>query len=265
MRVGSGVTEPYPRHWHEEFQLCAVTSGTGHLDSRGKSYFTPSDTLFLVPPGEVHSNRTPGEVGVSFQSIYIKASRLQAASREITGNDNQLPAFGSGLLEDLRTRQSYLELHDALRNSLSRLRVESLLVSFLVELVARHSAVPAALPRLGKESRAAKRVQEYLTDNYARTISLSELAQQNGLSPYHLHRMFSRATGMPPHAYQVQVRIARAKSLLLQNWRIADVASATGFADQSHFTRHFKRLMAVTPGEYIAHRKNVRYPAPAID
>jgi AraC-like DNA-binding protein len=63
---------------------------------------------------------------------------------------------------------------------------------------------------------------------------------------------------MPPHAYLVQIRLLRAKALLRRGRPIAHVASATGFADQSHFTRHFKRLMGVTPAKYAGQGKNVQ-------
>jgi AraC-like DNA-binding protein len=63
---------------------------------------------------------------------------------------------------------------------------------------------------------------------------------------------------MPPHAFQTQARIARAKTLLRQGRAISEVARLTGFADQSHLTRHFKRLVKLTPGEYQQKSKNVQ-------
>ncbi|CAA9481240.1 MAG: Transcriptional regulator, AraC family [uncultured Rubrobacteraceae bacterium] len=64
---------------------------------------------------------------------------------------------------------------------------------------------------------------------------------------------------MPPHAYQTQARLDRARSLLLRGWPPARVARETGFADQSHLTRRFKRLVGVTPGRYAEESKNVQY------
>lgn len=264
LRVGESIADPYPRHWHDEFHLCAVTAGAGYIECGGTSHFTGCGSLFIVSPGEVHSHRKP-EPPVSFRSIYIDASRLRSAAAELGGCNDRIPGFQAGLLTGPGTRHSFLALHRALENSVSRLRGESLLLSFLVKLVVRHGGVKAKLPRAGNEHRIVRRVQEYLAENYAQTVSLEELAQLSSLSPYHLHRMFSRAMGMPPHAYQLQVRIERARSLLRQNREIADVAFATGFADQSHFTRHFKRLMAVTPGEYVGRRKNVQDRLPRVE
>ena len=62
---------------------------------------------------------------------------------------------------------------------------------------------------------------------------------------------------MPPHAYQIQVRILQAQRLLRKEWSIGKVAIETGFASQSHFGSHFKRLVCVTPRQYIQDSKNV--------
>jgi AraC-like DNA-binding protein len=77
-----------------------------------------------------------------------------------------------------------------------------------------------------------------------------------------LTRVFAREVGMPPHSFQTQVRVARAKRLIRAGQSLAGVAAATGFADQSHFIRQFKRLMKITPGEYLRNSKNVQYIAP---
>ena len=76
------------------------------------------------------------------------------------------------------------------------------------------------------------------------------------MSPFHLSRAFRQAIGLPPHAYQTKLRLARAKTLLAQGYEAGYVASETGFFDQSHFTQQFKRHYLMTPGNY---RKTARF------
>lgn len=71
------------------------------------------------------------------------------------------------------------------------------------------------------------------------------------LNPHYLTRLFQRHVGLPPHAYQVMMRIQRAKKLMRLGVRLADVAADTGFTDQSHLHRHFKKMMGITPGRYL--------------
>jgi len=101
--------------------------------------------------------------------------------------------------------------------------------------------------------------REYLEDNLGRGVPLEELARLANLSPFHLSRVFRDEVGLPPHAYQTQARLGRARSLLLRGWSAARVAQETGFADQSHLSRRFKRLVGVTPGRYAQESKNVQY------
>jgi AraC-like DNA-binding protein len=93
-------------------------------------------------------------------------------------------------------------------------------------------------------------VREYIREHFAATVSLEQLARIAGLSRYHVVRAFARAFGLPPHAYQKQVRLSKARSLLAAGMPIAAVAAETGFADQSHLTRQFHAEIRVTPARY---------------
>jgi AraC-like DNA-binding protein len=106
--------------------------------------------------------------------------------------------------------------------------------------------------RAGTEPGAVKRAREFIDAHFSDSISLASLGRLTNLSPYHLHRVFSQQTGMPPHAYQTQVRINHAKQLLRIRQPLSDIAATTGFADQSHLTRHFRRLVGVTPGRFLS-------------
>jgi AraC-like DNA-binding protein len=89
-----------------------------------------------------------------------------------------------------------------------------------------------------------------LQERFNESVSLDELSAVAGLSRFHLLRAFKKRFGVPPHTYQLHARIARARVLLQKGVSPADTASSVGFADQSHFTRHFKRILGVTPGQY---------------
>jgi AraC family transcriptional regulator len=95
-------------------------------------------------------------------------------------------------------------------------------------------------------------VIEYIHEHLDADLSLDHLAAVAHVSPYHFARLFKNSTGLPPHQYVIACRIERAKELLRQRDRlpIAEVATEVGFAHQSHFTRHFKRLVGVTPRRF---------------
>jgi len=90
----------------------------------------------------------------------------------------------------------------------------------------------------------------FIHENYARELSLSEIAEAVHLSPFYLARLFKQSLGVSPHQYLIQLRVNSARWLLSAGSgerSLAEVATAVGFADQSHLTRHFKRVTGVTP------------------
>ena len=89
-----------------------------------------------------------------------------------------------------------------------------------------------------------------IDDHYNECLSLAEIAQRMYLNPFYFLRIFGQSVGVPPHIYQQQVRIRHAKEMLLSDIPIVQVASNTGFVDQSHFTKVFRKIVGVTPGEY---------------
>ncbi len=209
--------------------------------------------MFFLPPGEVHSNRAYEE-GCSYTNIYISHGRVQEAMLRLTGSE-QVPDFPV-LIFDSEIHRRFLELCRVLEHSRSRLHRETAFLDFFAALTERFGLRRPIKPERRLE--AVKKVREYLDAHFDREIGLEELSRLTNLSPFYLNRSFGRELGIPPHAYQIQIRISRAKAMLRESMPIADVAFHTGFADQSHFTRFFKRNVGVTPGEFHPDSKNVQ-------
>ncbi|MFB2552831.1 helix-turn-helix domain-containing protein [Ensifer soli] len=110
-------------------------------------------------------------------------------------------------------------------------------------------------PDAGRRSRLAgwqlRRATAHIEENCLRNVRLEELAQITGLSQSHFSHAFKASTGMAPHAWQMQARIGRAKTLMLSaDMPLTAVATETGFSDQAHFTRVFRKAVGVTPGRW---------------
>ncbi|TLY60093.1 MAG: helix-turn-helix domain-containing protein [Gammaproteobacteria bacterium] len=96
-----------------------------------------------------------------------------------------------------------------------------------------------------------RKAMAYIEVHIGRAIRLEQVAFAAGVSPFHFHRQFKRATGLTPHQYTVRLRIERAKALLCRSeLTITEVAARVGFTDQSHFTTIFRRMTSMTPGNY---------------
>ena len=136
----------------------------------------------------------------------------------------------------------------------SRLLAESLGNVLAVHLLRHFSAAGPADDRPGGvlPRHKLRAVIDYIHEHLDAELSLDHLAAVAHVSPYHFARLFKNSTGLPPHQYVIARRVERAKELLRDRERLplAEVAAEVGFADQSHFTRHFKRLVGVTPRRF---------------
>ena len=199
----------------------------------------------LMQPGEVHIDRSacrcPG-----LQILFIEPALIHTAARE--RGLCAAPRSGSGCSAE----QDLLEAVRALARALAAgSGAESR--TCLGQCIHRLLDVLSAAGTLAREPPdPVRRAREWLRRHCEETVPLAALARISRLSPYHLLRVFRDTLGLPPHAYQIHLRIERARGLLQAGLPPSRVATAVGFADQSHLTRHFRRVLGVTPGTYQA-------------
>jgi AraC family transcriptional regulator len=156
-------------------------------------------------------------------------------------------------------------VHEARRAGADRnLYLESLANVLAVHLLRHYCRWVRGGPRreppehefeMGRATRVPEPVQRavrYIEAHHARDIGLRDIAEAAHYSPYHLARLFKQSMGLPPHRYLIQVRVRSAHALLSMGTgrpSLAEIAAASGFSDQSHLTRHYKRALGVTPGQ----------------
>lgn len=244
------INHTFPRHLHEEYVIGIIVQGVEEIDHRGTIYTAPAGSLILINPGESHSNYSINEQGFAYRMFYPSVRLLKQVSLDITGNEKTPPIFTGPVVERSDMFNALLRLHIKLSETNSALEQESEFISVMAQLIARYSSPGInSLPAAG-EHRYVSIAREYLEARFTENFSLSDLATISGISPFHLLRTFHNEIGLPPFEYQNQLRISHAKRLLRDGWPIADAAAETGFVDQSHFTKHFKRVVGITPGKY---------------
>lgn len=95
-----------------------------------------------------------------------------------------------------------------------------------------------------------KRLKKMILDEPDNTLFLKDIAQNLGVSPYHMIRQFKDTCGLTPHQFRIQCRVRKAQRLLEEGASAIEVAYAVGFYDQSHFDRCFRKVVGLTPQEY---------------
>jgi AraC-like DNA-binding protein len=254
---GVSKSHSLPRHFHEELEL-GIRQGDGwQFNYRGTMHSVPSNTLVVTQPGEVHHANCKSDQDCTYRGLQIGVDLLKQVATEVAGHDTELPFFSMPLVHDRNFNTQIIRIHQALARPSSQLEQQTLILDLLSQLILRYSENLPCLAKLGSEIQPVDRVREYIEAHHNQEISLEQLAQIANLSSFHLNRSFRKTFGLPPHAYQIQMRILQAKRLLRKKWSIEQVAIETGFVSQSHFGSHFKRLICVTPRQYIQDSKNV--------
>ncbi|MGV9450049.1 helix-turn-helix domain-containing protein [Streptomyces sp. NPDC003635] len=230
----------YPMHVHEAWTLLIVDDGAVRYDLDRHEHGTPLDTVTLLPPHIPHNGAPATPHGFRKRVLYLDSTRLPD---ELIGAAVDTPD-----LRDLLLRRRVGQLHTALGRPGEELEAASRLALLQERLREHLRARPESGARSGPA--LARRLRELLDARVVEGVPLEEAARLLDAHPAHLVRAFSGAYGIAPHQYLTSRRVERARRLLLTGARPAEAALDTGFYDQAHLTRHFKRMVGVTPGRY---------------
>ena len=239
-------------HTHDEYVFGVIESGAALTFFRGREDVHAAGCVITFAPHEVHTGAPATEEGWGYRMLYPSEALVRFVAREATGRDFA-PVFDVSSVQDPRFAERVRAMHVVLENDADRLRKECALLETLGELVLHHAAASRSgclTPTAPRTTAALCRVRDLLETEYSRTVTIGELAREAGLSTFHLIRVFRAAFGLPPYKYLEQVRIQQARRLIRHGFPLTHVVHATGFSDQSHLTRYFKRIVGVTPGRY---------------
>jgi AraC-like DNA-binding protein len=251
----SNITHDYPRHVHEEYSFVIMLRGVETHTCRGQSYQAFPGDLMLLNADEAHSSTS---VGTEYKVLHIHPKVLKELGLEVSGGKFDAPYFSNPVIKDPLLFQLLMNFHLKVEQNASALELDSELIWAIGSLLARQNKIHCTVQPHGNDAHRMKRVLDYLKSNYAENISLAQLALLADLSPFYLVRVFCQQIGLPPHEYQTQLRITNARKLICKGHSISEAALQTGFFDQSHFSRNFKRIVGIPPGRYLSHNKIVQ-------
>ncbi|AZS81316.1 AraC family transcriptional regulator [Achromobacter spanius] len=249
--VAARSRHAFARHTHDQFGIGVMRQGAQVSHSgRGQVRAGPGHVI-TVNPGEVHDGVPIGDTPRAWQMLYLDPDVVAQAANDLAkdGYAGACYEFEHPAQHQPALARDVLALYSHAIGAAAPLACDALLLRILVQ--ARGDGgrwrVAAAGPGMPAGIRHARSL---IDDAPAATLSLADLAAACGLSRYQTLRAFARATGMTPHAYQIQRRLLLARQLIRRGMTLADAAAASGFADQSHMTRLFVRTYGVSPGCY---------------
>lgn len=245
------LTHEFSPHAHDTFSIGAIENGSQISTINGSTEQTGPGHLYLINPGEVHDG-APGGNGYRYRMIYPDTGLMLDILEDVTGRVfHGTPSFRTWLPHDPDIAMAFGRAHRRLQLPGGMLEADEGMFRVLAALFTRHGDM-IVRERDGREAGAVSRARDYLVDHFDSDIGLEELSRIAGLSRAHLIRAFRKEFHITPHAFLTDIRIRKARQMLRAGATPSSVALDCGFADQAHFTRHFKARTGITPGQFRA-------------
>src|SRR6185312_5037776 len=245
----------YERHSHEGYAIGMTETGVQAFHCRGALHASSAGMIMAFNPDEAHDGHAGIPEGFTYRMLYLPAETVRDVLRDARdGRHAELPFARAPLIRDPLLARRVQALHQALSEHAPALESEALLRDTCLRFAACHADAPfASAGAVQRPNLAAlRRARDFLQASLAEDVTTDDLASVAGMSRFHLCRAFARTFGLPPHAYQLQLRLAEAKRQLAAARPPAEVAAAIGFADQSHLIKRFKGAFGITPGQFAA-------------
>lgn len=235
----------YAPHRHDTYAIGVTLKGVQTFSYRGARRASLPGQCLILHPDEIHDGAAGDETGLRYRMLYLDPAILSGALAPL---GQGLPFIADPVVTDaalLRLSLSILAVEDT---RFARLEIDGLVAELAPVLI-----------RLGGEvgrrttARPIKRVhkvRDYLDANRFSQVGSDELEDVAGLDRFTIARQFRRQFGTSPHRYLLMRRLSSARERISLGEPLADIAADTGFADQAHFSRHFKKAFGMTPGRW---------------
>jgi AraC-like DNA-binding protein len=240
----------YDVHTHDTACFALLTRGAIRIKMRGQEFTARSGDLYAIEADEPHAGWPADKTGWTLRTLYVDTAYLRSVVGEAADDKSRLLDLHGPIIRDPELASMFYNVHRCSQTQGPSIYREEQYILFTTRLFERHAGNIKASTRSGREDRAIRLAREFIDHSLNEQVSLTAVANVAGLPPYRLYRAFEKTTGMTPHAYQRQARVRLAISLIRTNRPLGDVAFSTGFADQAHLTRWFRRMMGITPGVY---------------
>ena len=237
------VGHAYPPHTHDAWTVFTVDEGAIRYDLETRHRDAAGARVTILPPHVVHDGRAASGVGYRKRVLYVGTEVLD---ERLTG-----PAVDDPNIEDRAVVRMLRGLHRALLCPDDALEAEAMLAVLSTKLQ-EHLGDRTIEPVERPDDEVAADLRDLLDQHRFEAMTLAEAGRILHMSPAHLVRCFTRTFGIAPHRYLLARRIDAARRRLLDGEPVALVATGVGFHDQAHLTRHFRRHVGTTPGNYAS-------------
>lgn len=258
----------FPLHWHEEFEIIMIKSGTGNFRILTENYTCNAGDILVIPPNLVHAIHQKDSEIMEYFNILFKFQLLEPDENSTTYQkyfakflqNNFFTVhlrYGTELNSKIRSEIEYLIDNRHEKYETQELMIKSKLFKIIHYLQAIVSPLPAESKKNVSQISRLKPLLKYTSENFSKDISINQAAEICNLSPSHFMKFFKKMTGITFVNYLNLLRLEKAQVLLKStDLTVSEVAEQVGFHNFSYFIRSFHSQYGTTPGR-IQNKSNI--------
>jgi AraC-like DNA-binding protein len=230
-------------HRHDTYAIGVTTQGVQSFRYRGRAEQSLPGQVLVLHPDEIHDGHAGTETGFRYRILYVDPGLIHDALAEWR---YPLPFLREPVSDDRRLVAAVLPALEELDRPLEEVERDQILLDLAEALAAADPSLPRRRVS-ARDWRAVERARDFLDGNLREGSRSAALEAATGLGRYALARQFRACLGTSPYRYLVMRRLDRARALIQQGRSLVEAALDSGFADQSHMTRHFRKAYGLTP------------------
>ncbi|MFW5498215.1 MULTISPECIES: AraC family transcriptional regulator [unclassified Maridesulfovibrio] len=248
------IANRFPRHVHSSYIFSLIDQGERKVCINSQTYSYCAGEMCILPPGTSHSCESIYKDAFgphSYRALCVNTSYLRNLAAEISGKACSAPHFNPAIAYKDFDRISFDELFSLLKTTETALEKQTALNNFLYHALENFSTKQIVPAITGPQQEALSRVKGFIDKNFKDKITLNDLAETACLSQFHLQKLFVKKFGLSPQEHLTSCRIYEAKARIQSGETLIEAALNSGFSDQSHFSRHFKKVIGLSPGRFV--------------
>lgn len=249
IKTCSSDNHAFKEHYHEELTIGLIDTGIGMVNYNGKTYKVAPKCAIIIPSNVIHYCNAINKIDWTYRMLYI--------------NNDWFNSLFMKKISDLKPSIqcinliNYFEINnmfEALQESSSKLDKENLLIKVLDNLLNFGNLSNNQINEYKKINKHISKIYDYINENFLKEITLDDLVYIGKISKCYVIKLFELTYGTSPHKYQTMLKVNFAKNALRNGKCISEVALISGFCDQSHFTKAFKKYIGVTPLSFSCYK-----------
>lgn len=242
----------YSKHSHKTFAIGIIGTGKIELDfhAQEKQYLSPNE-IVIFNPNQVHQTNSKTKKSLDYYTLHVNLQWCKSVQSELYSNNDKFIDIKPNIINEKNIHDELIRIFEDICLNKSEYENKKL-EEVLIYILKKYSKIDNANDRNECENILLDEVKRYILENINNPITLKDISLEVGYDESYITRVFKNEFGLTPHAFLINKRVEKARDKLLndEHVNLAQLSNEVGFYDQSHFSKVFKRVFAITPNKY---------------